>query len=165
MYSVLLTVRIIFSFESNQSSTIDIVSLSFLDGGPKDGPLLSLQKSNVWNMIALSAKDQLRQRMAWALSQILIVTSEQISEVGLSEAYLNYYDIFVRNAFGSYRDVLKEVSQSPMMAEILSFLESKSTGKTMSTKIKRLLRIEQIFKTIFVNSICIEIIWAINAPR
>ena len=66
--------------------------------------------------------------MAWALSQILIVTSKQINEDGMSEVYLNYYDIFVRNAFGSYRDVLKEVSQSPMMAEMLSFLDSKSSG-------------------------------------
>jgi uncharacterized protein (DUF1800 family) len=79
-------------------------------------------------MVALSAPDQLRQRMAWALSQVLVVTPNQINENGLSEAYLNYYDIFVRNAFGNYRDVLKEVSQSPMMAEMLSFLESKSSG-------------------------------------
>jgi uncharacterized protein (DUF1800 family) len=96
----------------------------------KDPDRLSLQKSNVWNMIALSVQDQLRQRMAWALSQILVVSEKQIIDmaVGLSEAYLNYYDIFVRNAFGSYRDILKEVSLSPMMAEMLSFLESKSSG-------------------------------------
>jgi uncharacterized protein (DUF1800 family) len=100
----------------------------FLDGTAKSQEYLSLQKSNVWNMIALSAQDQLRQRMAWALSQILVITPHQIDEVGLSEAYLNYYDIFVRNAFGNYRDVLKEVSYSPMMAEMLSFLESKSSG-------------------------------------
>ena len=67
--------------------------------------------------------------MAWALSQILVVTPRQINEDGLSEAYLAYYDIFVRNAFRNYRDVLKEVSLSPMMAEMLSFLESKSSGK------------------------------------
>lgn len=101
--------------------------------GPKKNYYLSLQKSNVWNMIALSAQDQLRQRMAWALSQILVVTPKQINEVGLSEAYLNFYDIFVRNAFGSYRDVLKEVSQSPMMAEMLSYLESKSSGTLIGT--------------------------------
>ena len=66
--------------------------------------------------------------MAWALSQILVVTRRQINDDGFTEAYLNYYDIFVRNAFGNYRDVLKQVSQSPMMAEMLSFLESKSSG-------------------------------------
>lgn len=52
----------------------------------------------------------------------------QIDEKDYSEIYLNYYDIFVRNAFGNYFDVLKEVSYSPMMAEMLSFLESKSTA-------------------------------------
>lgn len=79
-------------------------------------------------MIALESNDQLRQRMAWALSQILVVTPNQIDEEGYSEIYLNYYDIFVRNAFGNYFDVLKEVSYSPMMAEMLSFLDSKSSA-------------------------------------
>lgn len=45
-----------------------------------------------------------------------------------SEYFLNYYDIFVRNAFGNYRDVLKEVSYNPLMAENLSFLGSKSSA-------------------------------------
>ena len=41
--------------------------------------------------------------------------------------FLNYKDIFVRNAFGNYRDILREVSYSPMMAEMLSFLDSASS--------------------------------------
>ena len=60
-------------------------------------------------MIALDSDDQLRQRMAWALSQIVVITPNQIADIGLSEIYLNYYDIFVRNAFGNYFDILKEV--------------------------------------------------------
>ena len=32
-----------------------------------------------------------------------------------------YHDIFVRNAFGNYKDVLREVSYSAMMAEMLTF--------------------------------------------
>jgi cullin-associated NEDD8-dissociated protein 1 len=66
--------------------------------------------------------------MAWALSQILVVTPNQINNMEITEAYANYYDIFVRNAFGNYRDILKEVAYSPMMAEMLSFLESKSSA-------------------------------------
>jgi uncharacterized protein (DUF1800 family) len=42
------------------------------------------------------------------------------------EMFLNYDDIFVRNAFGNYRDILKEVSYSPMMGEMLSFVGSAS---------------------------------------
>ena len=34
----------------------------------------------------------------------------------------------MRHAFGNYFDILKEVSYSPMMAEMLSYLESKSTA-------------------------------------
>ena len=44
-----------------------------------------------------------------------------------TETFLAYYDIFVRNAFGSYRDVLREVVYSPMMAEMLTYYESKSS--------------------------------------
>ena len=75
------------------------------------------QKRNVWTMISLSdsTKDQLRQRVAWALSQILVITQNQINRVEFSELYLAYYDIFTRNAFGNYFDILKEVSYSPMM--------------------------------------------------
>jgi len=89
-----------------------------------------LQKSSAWTMIALKAgnnDDQLRQRVAWALSQIIVVTSKQINDRAYAEIYLNYYDIFVKNAFGNFFDILKQVSFSPMMAEMLSFLDSKST--------------------------------------
>ena len=84
------------------------------------------QKSNLWAMVALEAPDQLRQRVAWALSQILVVTPNQIDESrNINEPFMKYYDIFVRNAFGNYRDVLKEVSYSPMMAgELVIWLVS-----------------------------------------
>ena len=52
-------------------------------------------------------------------------SSQQINESGYSEIYLNYYDIFV--AFGNYFDILKEVAYSPMMAEMLSYLNSRSS--------------------------------------
>jgi len=90
---------------------------------------LGKQKGNAWSQIALEANDQLRQRVAWALSQLLVVTPKQIDDSAqLSECFLNYHDIFVRNAFGNYRDILKEVSYSPMMGEMLSYLESRSAA-------------------------------------
>ena len=85
-------------------------------------------------MIALQAADQLRQRVAWALSQILVITPNQINAFEQSESYLNYYDIFVRHAFSSYRSILKEVAYSPMMGEMLSYLKSKSTAFVLEAK-------------------------------
>jgi len=34
-----------------------------------------------------------------------------------TELYLTYYDILVRHAFGSYKELLREVSYSPVMAK------------------------------------------------
>jgi hypothetical protein len=87
------------------------------------------QKRIVWTEVGLSAEDQLRQRVAWALSQILVVSPDAIgSGHVVTEEFLAYYDIFVRNAFGSYRDVLKEVSYSPMMGHMLTYYRSQSTA-------------------------------------
>ena len=58
------------------------------------------QRQRIVNTISLTAPDQLRQRMAWALSQILVI-NEEASPTGLTEAFLRYYDILVRNAFGT----------------------------------------------------------------
>eukprot|EP00547_Thalassionema_nitzschioides_P008451 CAMPEP_0194227304 /NCGR_PEP_ID=MMETSP0156-20130528/42790_1 /TAXON_ID=33649 /ORGANISM="Thalassionema nitzschioides, Strain L26-B" /LENGTH=2008 /DNA_ID=CAMNT_0038959783 /DNA_START=685 /DNA_END=6711 /DNA_ORIENTATION=- len=100
----------------------------------KDTSQLTRQKKQVWATIVLKAKDQLRQKLAWALSQILALTPRQIDSVYETEPYLSFYDIFVRNAFGSYLDILREVSYSPMMSEMLTFLQSKSTAYVWETE-------------------------------
>jgi hypothetical protein len=69
------------------------------------------QRVVVWTMLAVWGKDQLRQRVAWVLYQIFLVNS-LVSRNSQTEDWVNYYDIFVRNAFGNYRDVVKEVAFS-----------------------------------------------------
>jgi hypothetical protein len=49
----------------------------------------------------------------------------QIAREGI-EPWAVYYDIFVRNAFGNFFDILKEVTFSPIMAEMLTYKDSKS---------------------------------------
>lgn len=88
------------------------------------------QRHTTWAHLALHAKDQLRQRVAWSLSQIIAVgvKSNGGSRVALekTEPYLVFYDQFVRNGFGSYRDLMREFSYNVLMAEWLSFVENKS---------------------------------------
>ena len=50
-----------------------------------------------------------------------MIGEEGLGKQDEQEVWLKYYDIFVRNAFGSYRDVLWEVASSPMMATYLTF--------------------------------------------
>ena len=63
------------------------------------------------------------------LNVILTYLTHQIDDgVRYSEWFLSYYDIFVRNAFTNYRQILKEISFNPLMAEHLSFLRSQSSA-------------------------------------
>ena len=52
------------------------------------------QKQTVWIEIALKGKDQLRQKVAWALSQILVISPESFDTADLNENFVNFYDIF-----------------------------------------------------------------------
>ena len=86
------------------------------------------QKGDIWFENALFAPDQLRQRVAYALSQILVVVLAGTSVQDRTEPYVAYNDILVRNAFGNYRDILQQVSYNPLMAEHLTYMQSKSTA-------------------------------------
>jgi len=83
-------------------------------------------KSQVWLNKVLKGDDQLRQRVAWALSQIFVISEDGVNKARENEVFHTFYDIFVRNAFGSFLDILREVSYSPTMGIMLTFLEGQS---------------------------------------
>ena len=79
-------------------------------------------KGMVWSTVVMNAQDQLRQRTAWALSQTFTIgTSQRTFMDDETETWLTYYDIFVSNAFGNFRDIVREVSYSPLMGEYLTY--------------------------------------------
>jgi hypothetical protein len=88
---------------------------------------VSAFRQMVHNNIAINAPDQLRQRMAFALSQIIVVGAGD--DLG-SERWVAFYDIFMRHAFGNFFDLLKEVSYSPVMGAWLTYLGVQSHGVT-----------------------------------
>ncbi|MCW5558177.1 MAG: DUF1800 family protein, partial [Verrucomicrobiae bacterium] len=69
---------------------------------------------------AIRGPDQLRQRVAFALSQILVTSRRDMTLTQRPLAIASYQDIFVRNAFGNYYDVLREVTFHPVMGRYLS---------------------------------------------
>ena len=74
---------------------------------------------NVWWRHTIDAEDQLRQRVAFALSQIFVISASD----GLGDeqpGLANYYDILLRHAFGNYRDLIEEITLNPIMGEYLS---------------------------------------------
>lgn len=74
-----------------------------------------------WFTLALTAEDQLRQRVAFALSEILVV-SDQSAFGDDTYGLANYYDLLVNNAFANYRELLEHVTLSPIMGMYLSVL-------------------------------------------
>jgi cullin-associated NEDD8-dissociated protein 1 len=102
-------------------------------------------KNIVWSSIAMHQDDQLRGRVAWALSQIL-VTSEQTTSFRSSETWAAWYDLFTRHAFGNYKDLLREVSYSPIMGEYLTYVNNKALAVTGSAADENYAReIKQLF--------------------
>jgi len=71
---------------------------------------------------AVAGTDQLRQRVAFALSQICVVSRRDANLENRPLGVADYYDIFVRNAFGNYYDVLREVTLHPAMGRYLSHI-------------------------------------------
>ncbi len=78
----------------------------------------------VWKDM-INGNDQLRQRMAFALSQILVTSYENADVADTPAAVAFYMDVLNRNAFGSYRTLLEDVTYSPSMAQFLTYLNNR----------------------------------------
>ncbi|MDH3615955.1 MAG: DUF1800 domain-containing protein [Gammaproteobacteria bacterium] len=82
---------------------------------------LHADRVDIWFRNALYGEDQLRQRVAFALSEILVVS--QLGALGnLPFAVADYYDVLAENAFGNYRDLLEKITLHPAMGVYLSML-------------------------------------------
>lgn len=79
---------------------------------------------------ALSSPDQLRQRVAFALSQILVVSLQDTCAAATGLGMNSYYDLLTDRAFGSYRDLLEAVSRHPIMGCYLSHLRNQKGDPT-----------------------------------
>lgn len=87
-----------------------------------------------WWHIALKSEDQLRQKVAWALSQIFVISDSGSGfnnntnrGIGNNEFTIadwlgmsDYYDMLSRNASGNYRDLLGDVTFHANMGTYLS---------------------------------------------
>jgi len=69
---------------------------------------------------ALIHTDQLRQRVAFALSEIFVVSEQNTLLNQHPDGLANYYDILSNNAFGNFRTLLEQVTLSPVMGVYLN---------------------------------------------
>ncbi len=77
-----------------------------------------------WWERVMEAPDVLRQRVALALSEIFVVSDVPDLLFLLPGAVASYYDVLLEHAFGSYEELLLDVSLHPAMGIYLSHLNN-----------------------------------------
>lgn len=82
---------------------------------------LNAVRLETWFNNVVYGEDQLRQRVAFALSEIMVV-SQVGALLNLPNATADFHDMLARNAFGNYRTLLEEVTLHPAMGVYLSML-------------------------------------------
>jgi uncharacterized protein (DUF1800 family) len=86
--------------------------------GPNGGSNTNLAPvQSAFFVNSLTQPDQLRQRVAFALSEIFVVSSATVTP---AYAFPPYWRIFRDNAFGNYRDIIKAVTLNPAMGTYLT---------------------------------------------
>jgi uncharacterized protein (DUF1800 family) len=79
---------------------------------------------------ALSDTDQLRQRVAFALSQVFVISSDSVYEAyGMAD----YQNLLLRDAFANYRQLLEDVTLSPGMGRYLDMVGNDKSNATLGT--------------------------------
>jgi uncharacterized protein (DUF1800 family) len=76
----------------------------------------------------LTAHDQLRQRVAFALSQIFVIGGNKIGD---PTGYTNYLQLLENDAFTNYRQIMQDVTLSPAMGD---WLDMVNNGKPNTSK-------------------------------
>lgn len=85
-----------------------------------------------WFSTTLQANDQLRHKVTYALSQIIVEsTFEPLLKIK-AESLAHYYDVLYRNAFGNYKTLLEEISTNPGMGVYLTHYGNKKKYKNQN---------------------------------
>ncbi|MDB5324256.1 MAG: hypothetical protein JWN40_5887 [Phycisphaerales bacterium] len=91
-------------------------------------PLYSLDQSNitdVWWYLTLKSPDQLRQRIAFAYSEIFVVSRVEEAISGEPLGLASYHDMLATDAFANFRTLLEDVTLHPIMGQYLNMRGNK----------------------------------------
>jgi uncharacterized protein (DUF1800 family) len=98
-----------------------------------DSQYINSTMETFWQQAATSP-DQLRQRVAFALQQIFVVSTVNSAVDIQEDAHASFLDMTARNAFGNFRTLLEDVTRHPTMGKYLSHFRNEKedpvTGRT-----------------------------------
>ena len=123
------------SWIDTQMQTPASLQLPYLRSLPRPAVLgeLHADRVDVWFRNTINGSDQLRQRVAFALSEITVVS--QLGALNQAPyAVADFYDQLALNAFGNYRDVLEIVTLHPAMGVYLSMLGNERPNAALNIR-------------------------------
>lgn len=85
--------------------------------------LIPCEQSEWWQA-ALTAQDQLRQRVAFALSEIFVISTNSVS----ANSVVTFQNVLANDAFGNFQTIMKDVALSTGMGGYLNMLNSYKPG-------------------------------------
>jgi uncharacterized protein (DUF1800 family) len=99
--------------------------LAFYDQLVSQGeePLTGLVRESFFDQ-AVNRPDQLRQRVAFALSELLVVSDRDADVRNNPEGLASYLELLSQHAFGNFRELLEAVTLSPSMGVYLDMAAS-----------------------------------------
>jgi uncharacterized protein (DUF1800 family) len=104
--------------------------------------LLPCEQSEWWQTM-LTAPDQLRQRVAFALSEMFVVSTNSLN----ARSVTTYQNTLANDAFGNFYNIMQDVTLSPAMGGYLNMLNSAkpATGQIANENYAR--ELMQLFTT------------------
>ncbi len=84
---------------------------------------LPCEQSEWWQTV-LTAPDQLRQRVAFALSEIFVISTNSVDP----RSVITFHNTLAKDAFGNFSTIMKDVATSTGMGAYLNMLQSAKPG-------------------------------------
>ncbi len=116
----------------NQPATLQEPCMQAILNNP-EWPLYQNSRMESWFLNSAEGPDQLRQRMAFAWSEIFVV-SDGASLGNEVMGLAKYYDMLAINAFGNYRDLLEDVTLNTMMGFYLGMFRNAKADPVQGTQ-------------------------------
>jgi len=118
--------------QMNQPATLQEPCMQAILANP-DQPLYQNSRMESWFLNSAEGPDQLRQRMAFALSEIFVV-SDAASLGNEVMGLAKYYDMLALNAFGNFRDLLEDVTLNTVMGHYLGMFRNAKADPDAGTQ-------------------------------
>jgi len=101
---------------------LELTAIKNANGAANPRPTGQFWQYAFWEY-TLTSPDVLRQRVAFALSELLVIAETEFLQYS-PITFSNYYDLLLDHSFGNYRNLLEAVTYHPAMGTYLTYMNN-----------------------------------------